>query len=214
MTRAAGIDEVGYGCIFGPISCSAVVILDKEKLLENLPKHAVLRDSKKMTERQLKTTHDYLTKTCTENGWIMYGIGNKSSVYIDLHGLSKSRIDAFHESLDNLSVVCPSIDKILVDGNFFKSYKTIPHELIVKGDATVLEIMCASIIAKHFRDSLIYDFVDKHPEFELQEKYKIRDNVGYATRAHLDGIARHGPFSPFTTLEIGHRTSYSMFQNI
>lgn len=203
MEINAGIDEVGYGCIFGPICCSAVVILNKEKLLENLPKHAVLRDSKKMTERQLKTTHDYLTKTCTENGWIVYGIGNKSSEYVDTHGLSKARMDAFHESLDNLSLVSPALDKILVDGNFFKPYKSIPHELIVKGDATVLEIMCASIIAKHYRDSFIYDLVDSR--IELQEKYKIRDNVGYATRAHLDGIKTHGPVS-------GHRISYSLFQ--
>ena len=217
----AGIDEVGYGCIFGPICCAAVVIHDKKKLLENIAlhkKHVVLRDSKKMTEKQLQKTFDFLTTIGIENienNCIDYEIGIKSAAYIDLHGLSKARMDAFHDSLEKLETRLLlkkiTMDKILVDGNFFKPFKSIPHELIVKGDATVLEIMCASIIAKRYRDLLIYDLVDKHPELQLQEKYKLRDNVGYATKAHLEGIKT---FGPILVDEINsHRTSYSFFQS-
>jgi ribonuclease HII len=208
-----GVDEVGYGCIFGPICCAAAVILNKEKLLENLAltKHAVLRDSKKMTERQLKITFDFLTNKAVHEGWITFGIGSNSPKFIDEFGLSKARIDAFHKALDDLETNKKVIfSKILVDGNFFKPYKNIPHQTIVKGDASVLEIMCASIIAKHYRDSLLYNFIDSHPELELQERYKLRDNVGYATKAHLHGIVLHGPLN-FDT-EFCHRTSYSIFK--
>jgi ribonuclease HII len=196
-----GVDEVGYGCIFGPITCAAVVILDREKLIQNIPKHCVLRDSKKMTERQLQQTSKYLKEN------VLYGVASIPHTFINEHGLSKARIEGFHQAIAQVEAVSTDrkVEKIIVDGNFFKPYKDIPYETIVKGDATVLEIMCASIIAKETRDSLIYKWVDENPE--LQNLFKIRNNVGYATKFHMDGVLAYGPRE-------GHRTYYDFFKTI
>lgn len=213
ITVKAGLDEVGYGCIFGPICAAAVSIFDREKLIENLPKHCVLRDSKKMTTRQLRLTYEYLTGRAVEQQWLQYGIGSKSHTYINEHGLSDARLHSFYDSLqeleDRLSTRTDSsmtkLQEILIDGNFFRPYKDIPYQTIVKGDASVLEIMCASIIAKHYRDSYIYSLVEK--DESLQTKYKLSNNVGYATRDHLKGVEMYGPVE-------GHRTSYSLFKQV
>ena len=88
-----------------------------------------------------------------------------------------------HRSISVLKIV-PEF--IIVDGNKFRSYKNIPHETIVKGDAKFMSIAAASVLAKTYRD----DYMEKiHIEFP---QYNWQQNKGYPTKQHRDAIREFG----------------------
>src|SRR5690606_38659514 len=76
---------------------------------------------------------------------------------------------------------------ILVDGNRFHPYNFIPHQCIIKGDASILSIACASILAKNYRDQLMIKLHDEFPH------YGWKTNMGYATKEHREALNRYGP---------------------
>jgi ribonuclease HII len=98
---------------------------------------------------------------------------------------------------------------LLVDGNYFRPYSrfdeesesliTVPHETIEKGDGTFSSIAAASILAKNERDTYMDALCAEHPE--LGEKYSLNTNMGYGTKAHFEGIRKHG-------ITEWHRKSY------
>ena len=89
---------------------------------------------------------------------------------------------------------------LLVDGNYFRPYMrfdettetfiNVPHETVEKGDGTYSSIAAASILAKHARDSYIAELCVQHPL--LAEWYSLDKNMGYGTKAHIEGIRAHG----------------------
>jgi ribonuclease HII len=89
---------------------------------------------------------------------------------------------------------------LLVDGNYFRPYtffnqdtetlKAIPHETVEKGDGTYASIAAASILAKNERDTYVEELCAKHPV--LSDRYGLHTNMGYGTKAHLEGIRTHG----------------------
>ena len=99
---------------------------------------------------------------------------------------------------------------LLIDGNDFKPYSifdnstdtlfTVPYETIEGGDNTYIAIAAASILAKCARDNYIEDLCEQYPA--LSEKYTLHKNMGYGTKAHLDGILQHG-------ITQWHRTTYA-----
>jgi ribonuclease HII len=80
---------------------------------------------------------------------------------------------------------------LLIDGNRFKTYKSIPHQCIVKGDAKFMSIAAASILAKTYRDELMEQLHEEYPY------YNWIKNKGYPTKAHRDAIRQYGA-SPIT----------------
>ena len=74
---------------------------------------------------------------------------------------------------------------VVVDGIPLRSLG-VPHRAVVKGDARCYSVACASIVAKVTRDGLMQRLAARYPG------YGWHRNVGYATRAHLDGLAEHG----------------------
>jgi ribonuclease HII len=88
----------------------------------------------------------------------------------------------------------------LIDGNYFKllskwnpiteELDVMPHQTVEKGDGTYASIAAASILAKYERDTYIEELCIKMPE--LVTKYKLDTNMGYGTKAHMDGIKEHG----------------------
>ncbi|CAA7197155.1 ribonuclease HII [Chryseobacterium potabilaquae] len=168
----AGCDEVGRGCLCGPV-VAASVILD-----ENF-NQSLINDSKKLSFKTRMELDSYI-KDNVKN----YAIAELSAEFIDQHNILNASIHAMHNALDKLTI---KPELILVDGNKFHPYNYIPHECIIKGDSKVLAIAAASILAKNYRDKLMINLHDEYPE------YGWNTNFGYATKKHQEALIKHGP---------------------
>ena len=178
----AGCDEVGRGCLCGPVVAASVII--DENFNQNL-----VNDSKKLTFKSRMDLDGYI-----KDHVVAYSIAEVSPEVIDVHNILNASIMAMHYALDRLTV---RPELILVDGNKFHPYQSIPHECIVKGDAKLLSIACASILAKNYRDRLM---ITLHKEFP---EYGWSTNMGYATKQHQEALNRFGP-------TIYHRKSFRL----
>lgn len=171
----AGCDEAGRGCLAGSVFAAAVILpVDYE--------NALLNDSKKLTEKQR-----YALRTQIETDALAWAVGEVTADEIDKINILNASILAMHRALDGLKV---RPQAVIVDGNRFKSYGTLPHETIVKGDAKFLSIAAASILAKTYRDDYMNTLALQHPA------YLWDVNKGYPTKAHRAAIEEHG-ISPF-----------------
>ncbi|PQA95556.1 ribonuclease HII [Chryseobacterium shigense] len=178
----AGCDEVGRGCLSGPVVAAAVILDDSFK--QNL-----VNDSKKLTFKTRMELDSYI-KDNVKN----YAIAELPPVFIDEHNILNASIHAMHRALDQLTI---RPELILVDGNKFHPYNFIPHQCIIKGDSKVLSIAAASILAKNYRDKLMIELHEEHPE------YSWNTNFGYATKAHQQALIKYGP-------TIHHRQSFRL----
>ena len=178
----AGCDEVGRGCLSGPV-VAAAVILDKS-FNQNL-----VNDSKKLTFRKRMNLDAYIRENVLD-----FAIAELSPAHIDEHNILNASFHAMHAALDQLKI---RPELLLIDGNRFHSYQSIPHECIIKGDAKILSIACASILAKNYRDKLMIELHEEFPE------YGWNKNMGYATKQHRDALIKYGP-------TIHHRQSFRL----
>lgn len=168
----AGCDEVGRGCLCGPVVAAAVILDDNFK--QNL-----VNDSKKLNFKTRLELDDYIKNNVKD-----YAIAELSPEFIDQHNILNASIHAMHNALDKLTI---RPELILVDGNKFHPYNYIPHQCIVKGDSKVLSIAAASILAKNYRDQLIIRLHEEFPE------YGWNKNMGYATKVHIEALKKFGP---------------------
>ncbi|AIL44338.1 ribonuclease HII [Elizabethkingia anophelis] len=178
----AGCDEVGRGCLAGPV-VAASVILD-----ENF-NNFLIKDSKTLSKTSIKELAEYIKTNARD-----YAIAELPPEFIDKHNILNASIHAMHLALDQLKV---RPEFILVDGNRFHPYNYIPHQCVVKGDSKVLSIAAASILAKDYRDRLMEKLHEEYPQ------YGWAKNVGYPTKAHRDAIREFGP-TPY------HRMSFKL----
>lgn len=178
----AGCDEVGRGCLSGPV-VAAAVILD-ENFNQNL-----VNDSKKLTFKTRSYLDDYIKNNVQE-----FAIAELPPAFIDEHNILNASIHAMHLALDQL-IIRPEL--LLIDGNKFHSYQFIPHQCIIKGDSKLLAIACASILAKNYRDKLMIELHEEFPE------YGWNKNMGYATKQHREALNKYGP-------TIHHRQSFRL----
>lgn len=168
----AGCDEVGRGCLCGPVVAAAVILDDNFE--QNL-----VNDSKKLNFKTRLELDDYI-----KNNVKNYAIAELSPEFIDQHNILNASIHAMHNALDKLTI---RPELILVDGNKFHPYNFIPHQCIIKGDSKVLSIAAASIIAKNYRDQLMIQLHEEFPE------YGWNKNMGYATKVHIEALKKFGP---------------------
>lgn len=178
----AGCDEVGRGCLCGPV-VAAAVILD-ENFNQNL-----VNDSKKLTFKTRQALDQYIKDNVKD-----FAISELSPAFIDEYNILNASIYAMHLSLDQLKI---RPELLLIDGNRFHPYQFIPHQCIVKGDSKILSIACASILAKNYRDQLMIELHEEFPE------YGWNKNMGYATKQHREALIKHGP-------TIYHRQSFRL----
>jgi ribonuclease HII len=167
----AGVDEVGRGCLAGPVVAAAVV----------LPKdyfHPKLTDSKKLSYQEREKIKNDIEKEALD-----YAIAEVSHTIIDKINILNASFLAMHNALDKLKII-PEL--ILVDGNNFSPYKFISHQCVVKGDSKYFSIAAASVLAKCYRDDLMSELSKKFPE------YAWDSNVGYPTMAHRKAIKEFG----------------------
>ena len=180
-----GTDEAGRGCLAGPVTAAAVILP-----IDFNPK--LINDSKQLSHRSRQSLETYIIKECE-----CYGIAHAYPDEIDTINILNASIKAMHLSIAQLNL---EPEYIIVDGNRFKSYKNIPHQTIVKGDAKYLSIAAASILAKTARDA----YMDKiHEEYPM---YNWKQNKGYPTKEHRAAIAQYG-------ITKYHRKSFKLLPN-
>ena len=168
----AGLDEVGRGCLAGPVVAAAVI----------LPKnytHPILTDSKQLSRIQRQTL-----KKDIERDSLAWAVAEVSHEDIDRINILNASFLAMHRAVDRLTI---KPEHLLVDGNRFVPYPMVPHTCIIKGDAHYLSIAAASVLAKTYRDTLMEELGLEFPA------YGWARNVGYPTPIHRAAIRQFGP---------------------
>ena len=168
----AGCDEVGRGCLCGPV-VAAAVILDANF------DQKLINDSKKLSFKTRLELDSYI-----KDNVIDFGIAELSPEFIDQHNILNASIHAMHRALDQLKT---RPELILVDGNKFHPYNYTPHQCVIKGDSKILSIAAASILAKNYRDQMMIQLHEEFPE------YGWNKNMGYATKTHREALKKYGP---------------------
>lgn len=180
--REAGCDEAGRGCLAGPVFAAAVILPKRYRNRE-------LNDSKQLTRRQRERLREEITSRA-----VAWSIASCTNTEIDSMNILRASITAMHKAIAGLKVA-PLL--LLIDGNRFYTYGDIPHQTIVRGDATYLSIAAASVLAKTERDRFMEELDALFPG------YGWRHNMGYPTREHRKAIAKYG-ITPW------HRLSFSL----
>lgn len=168
--RIAGVDEAGRGPLAGPV-VAAAVIFPFDFWLE------AIDDSKKLSAREREELFPVIQANA-----VSVGVGVVGHEMIDRMNIYQASILAMQDAVAQLS---PPPELILADGNSFH-HNQIPFTNIIKGDARSMTIGAASIIAKVHRDRIMADLDSRYPA------YGFARHKGYATREHLEAIARHG----------------------
>ena len=163
----AGTDEVGRGCLAGPVVAAAVI------LKEDLPG---LTDSKKISPKK----REFLADLILEKSFFAYGVVSNNK--IDKINILNASLLAMKRAILNLPVR-PSM--VLVDGTF-KPDLDIPMRAIIGGDSSENAISAASIIAKVYRDNLMIKYDSIFPVYDL------KGNKGYGTKKHLEALKNFG----------------------
>ncbi|WP_420153024.1 ribonuclease HII [Siphonobacter sp.] len=182
----AGLDEVGRGCLAGPV-VAAAVILPKDYT------NALLNDSK-----QLSRLERQRLRVEIEREALSWKIAEASTDEIDRINIAKASFLAMHRAVEQLTV---QPEHLLVDGNRFVPYPMIPHTCIVKGDSLFASIAAASILAKTYRDELMEQLALEYPMYGWEQ------NVGYPTPKHRRALLEYGT-TPW------HRKTFGPVKNV
>lgn len=171
-----GVDEVGRGCLFGPVFAAAVE-LDHgaaRQLLE-----AGLTDSKKLTARRRERLVPMI-----ETASMAWALGQASAREIDSLGIRPATELAMQRALQRIRQP-PRL--VLVDGSLPLRPWTGPQQTLIRGDSRSAAIAAASVIAKQARDALIVRLAKRFPGYGLER------HVGYGTALHREALLQSGP---------------------
>lgn len=207
-----GLDECGRGPLFGRVYAAAV-ILPKESQT-NIFDFSKIKDSKKIhSKKKMRELADYIKKHA-----ISYSIQYVETDVIDQINILQADMHAMHECIkDIFQKITPKYQDVslLVDGNYFKPYCLfdqemnagegglyyVPYTTVEQGDSIHASIAAASILAKDARDEYILQLCEEYPD--LKTRYSLDKNMGYGTKAHLDGIKTYG-------ITQWHRTTFGI----
>jgi ribonuclease HII len=166
----AGVDEVGRGCLAGPVVAAAVVLA---------PDRYVARvcDSKTTTALERVRLYDKITRVA-----VTWSVAAAECEEIDRINIHQASLRAMQRAV--LSLV-PMPDFVLVDA-FRIPDLMVAQRAVEHGDARCTAIAAASIIAKVTRDRLMLELHARDPRYGF-DKHK-----GYATKDHLDAVSRFG----------------------
>lgn len=178
----AGCDEAGRGCLAGSVYAAAVIFPENYQNEE-------LNDSKKLTDKRRKQLREIIQRDA-----VAWAVGIVTPEEIDKINILNASILAMHRALDQLKV---RPEAVIVDGNRFKPYQSLPHITIVKGDGKYLSIAAASILAKTYRDDYMDKLAEEYPQYDWLS------NKGYPTKKHREAIRQYG-ITPY------HRKTFNM----
>ncbi len=165
----AGVDEVGRGCLFGPV-VAACVILPKDFNFSDI------KDSKKLSRKKRELLYNYIINNCIE-----YSVTSIDNNIIDQINILQATKLAMKKSIYDLK---NRPDIVLIDA--VKLEISIENRSIIKGDTLSYSIACASIIAKVTRDRYVTSLAKKYPNYSLET------NMGYGTKKHIEAIYEYG----------------------
>lgn len=190
----AGVDEVGRGPLAGPVVTAAVVLPENFDVLG-------VDDSKKLSEKRREELYEKIIEGC-----VAYGIGMSDHQVIDEINILQATKEAMKKAIAECEIMlgealaggesdeefCESglakprkLDFVLFDAVKIEDLD-VPQQSIIKGDAKVLAIAAASIVAKVTRDRMMVEYAKEYPW------YAFESNKGYGTAAHYEGIREHG----------------------
>ena len=168
--KIAGVDEVGRGCLAGPVFAAAVILdgkIDKKDI----------KDSKTIAFKKRILLSKYIKKNS------IYAVGIATVEEIEKINILNASLLAMQRALDKLKFK-PSI--VYIDGLFAPKKINIKYKTIIKGDKKITSIAAASIIAKVSRDFFMTKLAKKYP------KYFWHKNFGYGTTDHLTALKKYG----------------------
>ena len=166
----AGVDEVGRGCLAGPVFAAAVILNNDINIKD-------IKDSKKIPFQKRILLSNYIKKNST------YAVGRASVEEINKINILNASLLSMKRALNKLKLK-PSI--AYIDGLFVPKNMKIKCEALIKGDEKIISIAAASIVAKATRDLFMINLGKKFP------KYKWNKNFGYGTAEHLNGLIKYG----------------------
>ena len=209
-----GCDEVGRGCIAGPVFAAAVIVSPEFA-------HPLLNDSKKMTARHRNEVREYIETHA--RAWAVASLPAEEVDSINILNASikamqlaisriMNRTDDFQKEHGEFPLETqPGIgirscigggelirpELLLIDGNRFHPFEDIDYRCIVKGDAKFASIAAASVLAKTYRDDYMKELSRIYPG------YGWESNMGYPTEKHREAVENLG-ITPF------HRKSFRL----
>ena len=186
MKVSAGVDEVGRGCLAGPVYAAAVILDDSINI-------KILKDSKLVAKDKRELLANYIKKNS------IWAIGKASVKEIDKINILQASLLAMKRAIKKLKKK-PS--HVLIDGNKVPDLKNYNLKAIIKGDQKIPSISAASIIAKVSRDKFLITLARNN------KGYGWEQNFGYGTKQHLTAIKKLGinkhhrkTFSPISRLK-------------
>lgn len=180
--RVMGLDEVGRGCLCGPVVAAGVILKPGVNLNDRIA------DSKTLDVKLRKELAEEI-----KSGALFWTIKQCTPYEIDQLNILKASLSAMLKCAEATGA---RPDYLLVDGNRFVS-TVIPHSCIVKGDNLSVSIAAASILAKVYRDQIMVKLHREYPQYGWDK------NVGYPTKKHYEALIRFG----YTKY---HRKSFSL----
>ena len=167
----AGLDEAGRGCYAGPVFAAAGILpVDFYQPL--------LNDCK-----QVSAANRHLLKDIICSSAVAWQVAQVSNEEIDRINILKASFKAMHLAIDGLAI---RPEFLMIDGNRFSPYPSIPHTCIIKGDGKYASIAAASILAKTFRDEYMLQLHTDYPQYDWA------NNKGYGTLSHREAIEKYG----------------------
>ena len=168
----AGIDEAGRGPLAGPVTVGSV-IMKPDSFIEGV------NDSKKISETKREKLYEQIIKEA-----VSWSVGIVNENEIDNLNILNATKKALTMAIEALKI---KPERIVVDALEHIDTKGIPYTSIIKGDAKIYSISCASIIAKVTRDRIMRKYDEIYPE------YGFAKHKGYGTAAHIEAIKKYGP---------------------
>lgn len=166
-----GMDEVGRGPLAGPVVvCAIVMPLEEDKLIDGID------DSKKLSEKRREALYDKILSVAKAVSIVRVEPEEIDEINI-LNATKKAMKQAVEDIKDKADIAF--VDAVKLD-------LPIPEVAIIKGDAKSYNIAAASIIAKVYRDRLMYEYAEKYPE------YDFASNKGYGTAKHIAALRQYG----------------------
>ena len=185
ITKIAGVDEVGRGCLAGLVFAAAVILNDNIVTKD-------IKDSKKISFKKRIIISQYIKKNST------YAVGSASVKEINKINILNASLLSMQRALNKLKKK-PSI--AYIDGPFAPKNVNIKCRTIIKGDEKFISIAAASIVAKATRDLFMIKLSKKNP------KYSWNKNFGYGTSDHMLGLKKYG-------ITKHHRKKFKPIHNI
>lgn len=167
----AGVDEAGRGCLCGSVFAAAVILPEGFY-------HPLLNDSKKMTSKDR-----YELRAIIESRALAWAVADVTPSEIDRVNILNATFQAMNKAIDSLSI---KPERLLIDGNRFRTDNPTEHHCIIGGDALYTSIAAASVLAKTYRDDYMMLLDAEFPE------YGWAKSKGYPTAEHRSAIAKYG----------------------